>query len=123
YMLDRGALAWDVGGVVVRQDRDRKTWFAVYRQPQPTADAGKERRERWEHMTRRDGDFSGVAQHDDEHAGFWIRTVASGGKPAAGGGQPRGPPYQMGFNTHSKPPPPQPPGHPAEPAPRPNAQE
>ena len=105
YMLDHDTLSWDVGGVVVRQDRDRKTWFAVYRQPQPTADAGKERRERWEHMTRRDGDFSGVAQHDDEHSGFWIRTVASGGKPATGGEHPGGPLYEVVYNTDSKLPP------------------
>jgi hypothetical protein len=106
YMMDRDALTWDVGGVVVHQDRERKTWFAVYRQPQPAADAGKERRERWEHMTRRDGDFSGVAQHDDEHSGFWIRTVASGPKPpGATAGRAAGPLYEVVYNTDNKLPP------------------
>jgi hypothetical protein len=106
YMLDHDALTWDVGGVVVRQDRDRKTWFAVYRQPQPAADAGKERRERWEHMTARDGDFNGAAQHDDEHSGFWIRTVAAGPKPASSGQQhATGPLYEVVYNTDSKLPP------------------
>jgi hypothetical protein len=106
YMMDRGALTWDVGGVVVRQDRERRTWFAVYRQPQPAADAGKERRERWEHMTRHDGDFSGVAQHDDEHAGFWIRTVAGGAKPSgAASERAAGPLYEVVYNTDSKLPP------------------
>lgn len=78
YMMDRGKLTWDVAGVVLHPDRDKKTFIAAYRQPKPADDAAKERRERWEHMSRRDGEFAGNLQHDDQLTDFWIRTVAVG---------------------------------------------
>jgi serine protease Do len=84
YMLDQGKLVWDVGAVVVREDRDKHTYLGAYRQPKPADDAGKERRERWEHMSHRDGDFTGTAQHDDQLKSFWIRTVAQGASAGAG---------------------------------------
>jgi hypothetical protein len=78
YMMDHGKLTWDVAGVVLHPDRDKKTFIAAYRQPKPADDAAKERRERWEHMSRRDGEFAGNLQHDDQLTDFWIRTVAVG---------------------------------------------
>jgi serine protease Do len=84
YMLDQGKLVWDVGAVVVREDRDKNTYLGAYRQSKPADDAGRERRERWEHMSHRDGDFTGTAQHDDRLKSFWIRTVAQGTSAASG---------------------------------------
>lgn len=78
YMMDNGALSWDIAGIVLRPDRDKKTFLAAYRQPKPADDAAKERRERWEHMSKRDGEFAGKLQHDDQLTDFWIRTVAAG---------------------------------------------
>jgi serine protease Do len=78
YLTERGALAWDIGGVVVNRDRDGKTYLAAYRQPKPGDDAGKEARERWEHMRKHDADYSGTPGHDDQYKTFWIRTVAAG---------------------------------------------
>lgn len=102
YMLDHGQLDWDVGGVMVRQDRDKQTWFAVYRQSKPADDAGKERRERWEHMSRHDGEFAGLAGHDDQYANYWVRTVAGREKSPSGGTDADSRPlYEVVFNTDS----------------------
>jgi serine protease Do len=95
YMLDGGKLVWDVGGVVLREDRDRKTYLGAYRQPRPAEDAGHERRERWQQMTRRQGDFTGAAEHDDQHRNFWIRTVAAGRTAGAAAG----PLYELFYTT------------------------
>jgi len=97
YMLDGERLDWDVGGVVVHQDRDAKTFVAAYRQPKPAGDAPRERRERWEHMSRRDAEFSGTPGHDDDFTDFWIRTVAAAG--AAGSGADARPLYEVVYNT------------------------
>jgi hypothetical protein len=103
YMMDHGQVTWDVGGIVLSQDRDRKTWVGAYRQPEPGEDAPKEARERWEHMRKRDGDFTGTAQHDDQYKAFWVRTVASGAKPAGAAVEhaPR-PLYELVYNTESQ---------------------
>jgi hypothetical protein len=101
YMLDAGKLVWDVGAVVVREDRDGKTYLGAYRQARPAEDAGKERRERWQQMTRRAGDFSGAAQHDDQYKSFWIRTVAAGAGPATGADAARRPLYEIVYSTDS----------------------
>lgn len=93
YMLDGGKLDWDVAGIVLHEDRDKKTYLGAYRQPKPAVDAGKEERERWEHMTQRDRDFSGVPGHDDQMKSFWIRTVVVGASPA--------PLYELVYNTDS----------------------
>jgi serine protease Do len=103
YMMDHGTLIWDVGGIVLSQDRERKTWLGAYRQAQPADDAGKEARERWEHMSRRDGDFTGIAQHDDQYKTFWIRTVAAPEKPGSAGANPAVQPlYELVYNTDNQ---------------------
>jgi serine protease Do len=103
YMTDRGRLTWDVGGVLVREDRDKQTFVSLSRQAKPADDAGKERRERWQHMTQRDGDFTGVATHDDQYTNFWIRTVAGGEHPAPAGAESAAPPlYEVVYNTDNK---------------------
>jgi serine protease Do len=100
YMIDHGQLSWDVGGIVLSQDRDRKTWVAAYRQSEPGDDAGKEARERWDHMRKGDGDFTGTAQHDDQYKTFWIRTVASAQEPPrAGAAHAPRPLYELVYNT------------------------
>ncbi len=107
YMLDEGKLVWDVGGVVLREDRDRKTYLAAYRQSHPAEDAGRDRRERWEHMTRRDGDFNGSAQHDDQYKSFWIRTVGAGAGPAGSADTAARPLYEIVYSTDTSVLPPQ----------------
>jgi serine protease Do len=78
YMMDHDVLTWDIGGVVVNQDRDGKTYLAAFRQAKPGDDAGRDARQRWEHMSKREGDYNGLPGHDDQYKSFWIRTVASG---------------------------------------------
>jgi serine protease Do len=96
YLTDKDGVDWDIGGVVVKQERDRNTWYAVLRQPKPADDAGSDSRERWQHMTKRDGDFSGFPGHDDQYANFWVRTVAAGNK---GGDAAQQPLYEVQYNT------------------------
>jgi serine protease Do len=102
YILDRGTLSWDVGGVIVHEDRDKKTWIALYRQAQPAEDAGKERRERWQHMSQRDGDFAGIPGHDEQFNNYWVRTVASGAAVPAKGSATTAPLYEVVYNTDNK---------------------
>jgi serine protease Do len=92
YIVDHGKAEWDVAGVMLRPDRDKKSYLAFFRQSRPAEDATKARRERWEHMSQRDGDFAGKLQHDDALSEFWIRTVA-GGSGAAD------PLYEVVYNT------------------------
>ena len=95
YMLDRDTLVWDIAGVKLTPDRDQKTFLAAYRQPKPGADAAKEWRDRWDHMNRRDGEFTGALQHDDNFTDFWVRTVAD--NPALQGAD--RPLYEVVYNT------------------------
>jgi serine protease Do len=82
YMLDpAGLLVWDVGGVVLRADRDGKTMVAAYRQPKPGDGAGEALRARWEHMTRRDAEFSGEARPLGNRV-YDVHLVAAGGGPS-----------------------------------------
>ncbi len=83
YMMDRGRITWDLGGIEVKPDRDKKTFVAAYRQPKPGEDAGKPARDRWEHMLHHEEEFSGRLQHDNDLTDFWIRTVARGDGPVA----------------------------------------
>jgi serine protease Do len=83
YMMDHGKVAWDVGGIELKPDRDKKSFIAAFRQPKPGDDAGKPVRDRWDHMTRRDGEFAGNVQHDNDLTEFWIRTVVRGTGPVA----------------------------------------
>ncbi len=99
YMLDHGTLAWDVGGVVVNQDRDGKTYLAAYRQPKPADDAGRAALTRWEQMSARRGDYNGTPGHDDQYKTFWIRTVAAGA--SLGGDAAARPLYEVVYNTNS----------------------
>jgi serine protease Do len=95
YMLDHGKVVWDVGGVTLREDRDKATWIGAYRQIKPADDAGHDLRERWEHMSKRDGDFAGTPHHDNDFKNFWLRTVAGS---AAAQSQAL---YEVVYNTDS----------------------
>ncbi|HWW20594.1 MAG TPA: hypothetical protein VNZ06_07295, partial [Steroidobacteraceae bacterium] len=95
YLVDRGKSQWDIAGVVLRPERGKKSHLALYRQSKPADDATKERRDRWEHMSQRNGEFAGTLQHDDSLTEFWIRTVAAG--PGAAGGA--GPLYEVVYDT------------------------
>ena len=52
YMMDRGKITWDVGGLELKPDRDKKTFIAAFRQPKPGEEAGKQLRDRWDHMPK-----------------------------------------------------------------------
>ncbi len=95
FMMDHGKLTWDVGGIELQPDRDKKSYILASRQPKPGEDADKQLRDRWDHMSRRDGEFSGKVQHDNDLTDFWIRTVAQG----EGADDPSRPLYEIVYNT------------------------
>src|SRR5262249_49765862 len=97
YIMDGGRLGWGGPRVVVHQDRDRGTYVAAYRQAKPADDASKERRDRWEHMSKRDAEFNGRPGHDDNFTDFWIRTVAVA-DPAVKATEPP-PMYEIVYST------------------------
>jgi serine protease Do len=78
YMMDHGQIRWDVAGLVLKPDRDKKSFVAAYRQPKPGEEAGKDLRERWDHMSRQEGEFTGSLQHNNDLTDYWIRTVGRG---------------------------------------------
>ena len=97
YMMDHGKVTWDVGGIELKPDRDKKSFIAAFRQPKPGEDAGKPVRDRWDHMTRHDGEFAGTVQHDNDLTEFWIRTVARGTGPVAD--DPLRPQYELVYSV------------------------
>jgi serine protease Do len=97
YMMDHGKSIWDVGGIELKPDRDKKSYIAATRQPKPADDADKQLRDRWDHMSKRDGEFSGKVQHDNDLTDFWIRTVAHGEGGVAD--DPTRPLYEIVYNT------------------------
>ncbi len=96
YMMDRGKLTWDVGGLELKPDRDKKAFIAAFRQPKPGEDADKQMRDRWDHMSRHDGEFAGNVQHDNDLTDFWIRTAVRGPGPVAD--DPLRPQYEIVYN-------------------------
>ncbi len=96
YMLDKGQISWDVGGIVLRPDRDKKTFVAAFRQPRPGEDAGKELRERWEHMSKQEAEFTGALQHNNDLTDYWIRTVGRGN--GFSDADPARPQYEIVYN-------------------------
>jgi serine protease Do len=96
YMMDHGKLTWDVGGLTLTPDRDKKSYIAAYRQPKPAEDADKQMRDRWDHMSKHDGEFAGNIQHDNDLTDFWIRTAVRGQGPAAD--DPLRPQYEVVYN-------------------------
>ncbi len=96
YMMDRGKITWDVGGLKLKPDRDKKTFVAAFRQPKPGEDAGKPLRDRWDHMLKQDDEFSGKLQHDNDLTDYWIRTVAHG--DGAVESDPLRPQYELVYN-------------------------
>jgi S1-C subfamily serine protease len=97
FMMDHGKLIWDVGGIELQPDRDKKGFIAANRQPNPGADAEKQLRDRWDHMSKGDGEFSGKVQHDNDLTDFWIRTVAR--REGGGAGDATRPLYEIVYNT------------------------
>jgi serine protease Do len=96
YMMDHGKITWDVGGIELKPDRDKKTYIAAYRQPKPGEDADKKIRDRWDHMSKGDGEFAGSVQHDNDLTDFWIRTAVRGQGAIAD--DPLRPQYEVVYN-------------------------
>lgn len=82
YGVDGGKLAWDVGALRLHKDDSGATYVAAFRQPRPAKDAGKELLQRWDQMSRGEGEFDGTLGHDSEFSVFWVRSSAS--RPLAG---------------------------------------
>jgi len=82
YAMDGKRLAWDVGGVYVYADSDRRTSVGVERHVKPRDDASKELLDVWTQMHERGPGFNGIAGHDEEYRHYWIHNVVSAPFPA-----------------------------------------
>jgi len=82
YAMDGKRLGWDVGGVYVYADPDRRTSVGVERHVKPRDDASKELLDFWTQMHDRGPGFNGVAGHDEEFRHYWIHNVVSAPFPA-----------------------------------------
>lgn len=80
YMLDGGALAWDVGGIEVYQDHDHKTYVGLRRYAKPDGLA-KETLDTWRHLQARDPGYDGLPGHDDEFNNYWVHESVSARAP------------------------------------------
>jgi len=77
YMMDGDRLAWDVGGVGLYKDEDRKTYVGIRRHVKPDAEGAKELLETWNDMATHAPGFNRVAGHDGEFKSYWIHDAVS----------------------------------------------
>lgn len=89
YALDGTRLAWDVGGVYVFADPDRRTSVGVERHVKPRDDESKEMLDAWTQMQERGPGFNGMAGHDEDYRHYWIHNVVSAPFPAKPGVDPQ----------------------------------
>ena len=82
YAMDGRRLAWDVGGVYLYTDPDRRTSVGVERHVKPRDDASKELLDVWTQMHERGPGFNGVAGHDEEYRHYWVHNAVSAPFPA-----------------------------------------
>jgi len=82
YAMEGTRLTWDVGGVYVYADPDRRTSVGVERHVKPRDDAAKELLDVWTQMHERGPGFNGTAGHDEDFRHYWIHNVVSAPFPA-----------------------------------------
>ncbi len=100
HVVDGDKLTWDVGGFTLNKEDDGDTYVGAYRQPRPAKEAGKDLLQRWDHMIKGDGDFTGVAGHDSDFKVFWVRSSASLTKAGVSGVDPAaGVLYELVYRT------------------------
>jgi hypothetical protein len=102
YLQTEGKLSWDVGGLVLYQDRQHHTDVFLQRHVKPVDDSAKDLLETWNRMSVRGLGFSGVAGHDDNFNNFWIHDALSAPAAKATGIDPTAQVlYDVGFETQS----------------------
>jgi hypothetical protein len=81
YLLAGEALRWEVGALVLYQDRDRHTFVGVERHAKPAQDADRDLLDTWTHLSTQQAGFNGLAGHDDQYRNFWIHEVVGAQLP------------------------------------------
>jgi serine protease Do len=84
YTLAGNALVWDVGAILVSDERQGERFFSLARQPKPPEGARKKLTDRWAEMLDSRGDFAPGRGHDAEFKKYWRRAAISADfKPGA----------------------------------------
>lgn len=83
YADEKGRLVAVPAGITVTAapDEDDGSWFGVWAQPRPGADARGELQKRWREMSARGEGFDGMPRYNAERTRFW--TTSSVGSPEA----------------------------------------
>jgi hypothetical protein len=84
YAEEKGRLVALPAGITVtaEPDEDEGSWFGVWAQPRPGADAKSELQKRWLEMSARGEGFDGKPGYNAERTRFW--TTSSVGNSEAG---------------------------------------
>jgi S1-C subfamily serine protease len=75
YLLNGEKLVWDVAGVYVFADQDRKTYVGLERHVKPASESDKALTELWERMSTHGPGFNRVAGHDESYEHYWIHDA------------------------------------------------
>jgi hypothetical protein len=102
YSLEGDHVTWAPSSVSLKQDRDKKTYVAAYRQAKPDAGAGKDALEHWNKMSKREGEFRGTPGHENEMKVFWIHLVADAEKSVAQSAAGSGTLYELIYSTDAE---------------------
>jgi serine protease Do len=77
YMLNGDNLVWDVGGLYLYKDQNRRIYVGLERHVKPAGDSTKELLETWDQMSSQSAGFNGVAGHDEQFKKYWIHEAVS----------------------------------------------
>jgi hypothetical protein len=77
YMLDGDNLVWDVGGLYLYKDQNRRIYVGLERHVKPASDSTNELLETWDQMSSHSAGFNGVAGHDEQFKQYWIHEAVS----------------------------------------------
>ena len=65
YFLDNGAVVWDVGSIVLGEDKNNQTYFGVYRQSSPAKGLNDSYRSKWENIAERKFPYNSSSYYSD----------------------------------------------------------
>ena len=65
YFLDNGAVVWDVGSIVLGEDKNNTTYFGVYRQSSPVKGLNDSYRNKWENIAERKFPYNSSSYYSD----------------------------------------------------------
>lgn len=75
FLLDKGMVVWDVGGIGISEDAQENNFVMATRQSKPTVGTDKEIEQRWDRLRTRRAPFNNLPMPDPDRKSFWIATA------------------------------------------------